>query len=379
MFNDIPDEDILDGTATDKYFERTDAALAEAGKNPVVVADIAADQFSNGDPEVLAGVNNAAKTLAAASDDIEMWSLPEGSLFDGGPVMRISGRYREFLQYETSILGFLSQASGIATNAYTAVQAAEQFPETTVLSFGARHMHPKLAAVIERSALIGGVDGFSHVAAGNQLDRKASGTIPHAVVLSIGDQEEAWEAFNTSAPADTPRIVIADTFTDEADEAVRAANALGDDLDGVRLDTTGSRRGDFEHIIKETRWKLDDIGREDVDIFVSGGLAASDVTELGEVVDGFGIGSFISNADPVDFSLDIVRRNGENTTKRGKLPGLKNPDITPEGEYVIEPVDELGNSSMEKIVENGDVVKTYSVDDARKTLHWFTQNLNTDA
>lgn len=378
MFNAIPDDAILDGTATDKYFERTDAALAEAGENPVVVADVTADQFSNGEFDVLAGVNNAAETLAAASNDIDVWSLPEGALFDGGPVMRISGPYREFLKYETSVLGFLSHASGIATNAHKVTRAADAFPDTSVLSFGARHMYPKLAAVIERNALIGGVDGFSHVAAGELLDREASGTMPHALVLSLGDQEQAWEAFNDSAPIDTPRIVIADTFTDEADEAVRAANALGDDLDGVRLDTTGSRRGDFKHIIKETRWKLDDIGREDVDIFVSGGLTPNDVTELGELVDGFGIGSFISNADPANFSLDIVRCDGENTTKRGKLPGLKNPDITSDGEYVIEAIDELGNSSMEKIVENGDVVKTYSIDDARETRQWFTENLNSD-
>jgi nicotinic acid phosphoribosyltransferase len=84
-------------------------------------------------------------------------------------------------------------------------------------------------------------------------------------------------------------------------------------------------------------------------------------------------GAFISNADPANFSLDIVRCDGENTTKRGKLPGLKNPDITPDGEYVIEAIDELGNSSMEKIVENGDVVKTYSIDDARETRQWFTE------
>jgi Nicotinic acid phosphoribosyltransferase len=320
MFTTINDESILNGTATDAYFLRTEAALKHADENPMVVADVSADQFGDNEFEVLAGLNDAVELLSSVSDDIDVWALPEGTLFDGGPVLRIRGPYLSFARYETSLLGFLSQASGIATNAFRTTKEADE--NTSVLSFGARHMHPKLAAVIERSALIGGVDGFSHVAAGEEIGKSASGTMPHALVLALNDQEKAWSAYNDSAPEDAERILLTDTFTDEADESLRAAKLLGDDLDGVRLDTTGSRRGSFRHIIKEVRWKLDDKGRDDVGIFVSGGLGPEDVRNLGDIVDGFGIGGFISNADPVDFSLDIVELNGMPTTKRGKLPGL---------------------------------------------------------
>ena len=88
MFPSTTDDEIVDGTATDKYFCRTEDALDEAGVNPMVIADVAADQFSNGDFEVLAGVNDAAKLLSKCSDEIEVWTIPEGTLFDGGPVMR---------------------------------------------------------------------------------------------------------------------------------------------------------------------------------------------------------------------------------------------------------------------------------------------------
>jgi len=44
-------------------------------------------------------------------------------------------------------------------------------------------------------------------------------------------------------PPDAPRTVLVDTFKDEAEETIRVAEALGDDLGGVRLDTPGERRG----------------------------------------------------------------------------------------------------------------------------------------
>lgn len=375
MFNKINDDDILEGRATDAYFLRTEEAIEESGQSPEVVADVSADQFGNNEYEVLAGVNDAVKLLSNASNNIEAWTIPEGCLFDGGPVMRIRGEYAEFARFETSLLGFLSQASGIATNALRATQTASQSEgNPSVLSFGARHMHPAIASVIERSALIGGVDGFSHVAAGQEIGREASGTIPHALVLALDNQEAAWESFNRSAPEETPRIVIADTFTDEADEAVRAAKKLGDDLDGVRLDTTGSRRGDFKHIIKETKWKLREINRDDVDVFVSGGLTPKDISELGDSVDGFGIGGYISNADPVDFSLDIVSRNGEPTTKRGKLPGVKSV-YREDGQHIVERNENPASGLFEKVVEDGEVLRDYSIEQSMKQAHEDAEKL----
>ncbi len=365
MFTTITDKQILDGDATDAYFLRTEEALKYANENPIVVADISADQFGDNEYEVLAGVNDAVKLLSEISDNIDVWALPEGTLFDGGPVMRIRGPYLEFARYETSLLGFLSQASGIATNAFKTTKEADD--STSVLSFGARHMHPKIAAVIERSALIGGVDGFSHVAAGNQIGKEATGTMPHALVLAMDNQEKAWSAFNDAVDEDVPRILLTDTFTDEADESLRAAELLGDELDGVRLDTTGSRRGDFRHIIKEVRWKLDAEGHTDVGIFVSGGLGPEDVRNLGDVVDGFGIGGYISNADPVDFSLDIVELEGEPTTKRGKLPGIKS--INQEnGKHIIEPAENVDDGMFEKVIGNGVLLKEFSIENAKNQV-----------
>jgi len=331
-FDIVPPSAIRSGRATDAYFDRTESTLRAADRNPRVTAEVTADQFPDGEFELLAGISDAAALLADRA--VEVDAIPPGRLFDGGPVLRIEGPYLEFARLETSLLGLLSHASGIATAALEARRAA---PDSSVLSFGARHVHPSIAAVVERSALIGGVDGFSHVAAGDIIGREAGGTMPHALMLCFrkGNQEAAWRAFDETVPESVPRIALCDTFTDEVDEAIRATETLGDRLDGVRIDTTGSRRGDFRHIIREVRWELDARGYEDVDVFVSGGLGPGDLRDLRDVADGFGVGSYISNADPVDFALDIVAIDGTAVSKRGKLSGVKSVYRTADGGHHV--------------------------------------------
>jgi nicotinate phosphoribosyltransferase len=364
-FDMLDAETVASGRATDAYFDRTVEALAAAGRNPRVVAGVTADQFPTGDPEVLAGVKDAAHLLEDLPVDAD--AMREGRLFDGGPVLRIEGRYREFCRYETALLGFLSHASGIATNALGARRAA---PDSPVLSFGTRHVHPAIAPVVERSALIAGLDGFSNVAAGEAIGREAGGTMPHALVICFGpgNQEAAWRAFHEAAPEAVPRIALCDTFTDEADESLRAAEELGAALDSVRLDTTSSRRGDFAHIVREVRWKLDARGFEDVGILVSGGLGPGEIRELRGIADGFGVGGHVSNADPVDFALDIVAVDGEPVAKRGKLPGRKQVYRTPEGGHHVGLADRAppddAEPLLEPLVRDGEIVREFDVDDA---------------
>ncbi|MBX0287063.1 nicotinate phosphoribosyltransferase [Haloarcula salinisoli] len=363
-FDIIPAEAIRSGRATDAYFDRTVEALDHAGHNPDVVAEVTADQFPTGEWHLLAGLKDAAALLEGR--DLDADALPEGTLFDGGPVMRIAGPYRAFGRLETALLGFLSHPTGIATRALEARRAA---PDSTVLSFGSRHVHPSLGAMVERSALLGGMDGFSNVAAGDVIGREAGGTMPHALLICFGrgEQEQAWRAFDEAVPESTPRIALVDTYSDEVDEALRAAEAI-DDLAGVRLDTTGSRRGDFRHIVREVRWTLDAYGHEDVDIFCSGGLGPTELRGLRDVADGFGVGSYVSNADPLDFALDIVEVDGEPAAKRGKLTGKKSVYRTREGGHHIGLASHDGpddaESLMEPLVRDGEVVREFDLDAA---------------
>ena len=355
---------ITEGRATDAYFDRTVEALEHADRNPHVVAEVTADQFPDGEFEVLAGLKDAAHLLEGLPVDVD--ALPEGQLFDGGPVLRITGEYLDFAVYETALLGFLSHASGMATNALRARRAA---PDSLVLSFGSRHVHPSLAAVVERSALLGGLDGISNVAAGEVIGHEASGTMPHALVICFGrgNQEAAWRAFDEAVAPDVPRITLGDTYSDEKDEAVRAAEAV-DALDSVRLDTTSSRKGDFRHIIRETRWELDAKGFEDIGIFASGGLGPAELRHLRDVVEGFGVGGYVSNADPVDFALDIVEVEGEPAATRGKLSGTKQVYRTPGGGHHIGLAEAEapagGDPLLEPLIEDGEIVREFDLDAA---------------
>ncbi|WP_436907001.1 nicotinate phosphoribosyltransferase [Halosimplex marinum] len=363
-FDIVPPEAIREGRATDAYFDRTVETLEHADRNPRIVAEVTADQFPTGEWELFAGVSDAARLFEGRAVDVD--ALREGRLFDGGPVMRIEGPYLEFCRLETALLGFLSHATGVATAALEARHAA---PDSTVLSFGSRHVHPSIGAMVERSALLGGLDGFSNVAAGEVIGREAGGTMPHALLICFGrgEQETAWRAFDEAVGPDVPRVALVDTYSDEVDEAVRAAEAV-DALDSVRIDTTSSRRGDFEHIIREVRWTLDAEGFDDVGIFVSGGLGPRELRELREHVAGFGVGSYVSNADPTDFSLDIVEVEGELAAKRGKLTGKKAVYRTDDGGHHVRLADadapDDGEPLLQPLVRDGEVVRGFDLDAA---------------
>jgi nicotinate phosphoribosyltransferase len=363
-FDIVSPETIREGDVTDAYFDRTVETLEHAGRDPRVVAEVSADQFPTGEWSVFAGAKDAAHLFEGRPVDVD--TLREGQLFDGGPVLRIEGRYLAFCRLETALLGLLSHPTGIATRALEARRVA---PESLVLSFGTRHVHPSIAAVVERSALLAGLDGISNVAAGEVLGREAGGTMPHALVICFGrgNQEAAWRAFDEAVGEDVPRVALCDTYSDEVDESVRAAEAVPD-LDSVRIDTTGSRRGDFAHILREVRWSLDAAGHEDVGIFASGGLGPAQIRELRAYADGFGVGSYVSNADPLDFALDIVEVAGEPAAKRGKLTGRKSVYRTPDGGHHVGLADREGpaegESLLEPLVRDGEVVREFDLDAA---------------
>lgn len=328
LFHIASDEEIKEGKTTDVYFERTLEVLKAKGLDGTrVIAEMTVSSIPKGWPwGVLAGVEEATYLLDGCAVDMDI--MPEGTVFRAKdyrgfkpPVMRLSGPYGAFCLLDTALLGLFCQASGIATTAARVKKAAGN---KIVLDFGARRMHPCLSPLIGRSAYIAGINGVSSVAAAELLKVEASGTMPHALIIIFGDQVKAWRAFDEVVAKDVPRIALVDTYYDEKTETIMAAEALKDHLSGVRLDTPGSRRGNFAEIIREVRWELDSRGYKDVKIYVSGGLNVESVRELGHAgADGFGVGTFISNAEVVDFALDIVEIGGRSVAKRGKLGGSK--------------------------------------------------------
>jgi len=326
-FDVATEAEILQGRTTDVYFERTHEILKAKGIDKRVKMEIRLRSFPSGwDWGVLAGLGEALRFLEG--HPLNVWSLPEGAVFRARePVMTIEADYADFDVLETALLGFLCQASGIATKAARCTIAAAGRP---VYSFGVRRVHPAIGPMVDRSAFIGGCEGVASVLGAERMGEPAVGTIPHALILILEDSTTAALMFDQVVDPSVPRVVLVDTFGDEKFEALENANLLGEKLFAVRLDTPSSRRGDMLEIAREVRWELDIHGHGHVKIFISGGLDEELIPALNPVADAYGVGTSISNARVLDFALDIVEIEGEPVSKRGKLSGVKQLFVCPD-------------------------------------------------
>jgi nicotinate phosphoribosyltransferase len=310
---------ILSGHTSDVYFVRTKHIMEMENLNPIVSMEV----FPSADG-VLCGIKETISLLhQALSQDAEVWALEEGTLMQSKEVvLRITAPYRSFVLYETAYLGMLAHESGWASAARACVQAAGDIP---VISFGARHVHPSAAPHMEYAAVVGGCAGCATSAGAELAGIVPSGTIPHALCLVMGDTVKATKAFDRHIPTDVRRIALVDTFKDEAEESLRVAQALGQHLWGVRLDTPRERGRVTPDLVHEVRVRLDQAGYEHVRIIVSGGIDPARIglfRERSAPVDAFGVGSAISGAPPIDFTADIKEIEGRPVAKRGRIPGL---------------------------------------------------------
>ncbi len=317
-----PSTEILSGDSADVYFARAERVLRREGLDPVVVMEVFARQEA-----VLCGIDEAKTLLGTVLADADPAGTVVEALSDGdliGPkeiVLRITGRYRAFGLYETAILGMLAQSTGWATAAREVVEAAAPEP---VISFGARHVHPDIVDVLDYAAIVGGCVGASTPAGARMAGLAPTGTMPHSLVLIIGDTVNAALAFDREMEPDVPRIVLVDTFRDEAEEALRVAEALGERLYGIRLDTPSERGRVTADLVKEVRARLDQAGHGHVRIVVSGGLTPERIRYFKDAsarVDSFAVGSYISGATPIDFTGDLKEIDGRPIAKRGRIPG----------------------------------------------------------
>ena len=318
-----PSHEILSGDSADVYFARADAILAAEGLDPLVTMEV----FTRRDA-VLCGIDEAKNLLGhvlATADPSEthLEALDDGDRI--GPreiVLRIRGRYRQFGLYETALLGMLAHSTGWATAAREVVDAAAPDP---VISFGARHVHPDITDVLDYAAIVGGCVGASTPAGARLAGLAPTGTMPHSLVLIFGDTVEAALAFDRHLGPEVARIVLVDTFKDEAEEALRVAHALGDKLYGIRLDTPSERGRVTADLVHEVRARLDQEGYQHVRIVVSGGLTPDRIQyfkEAGAPIDSYAVGSYISGATPIDFTGDIKEIDGRPIAKRGRIPGI---------------------------------------------------------
>jgi len=323
MVRTRPSREIMSGDSADVYFARAASILEREGLDPLVTMEVFARQDA-----MLCGIDEAKNLLGHVlagcdPDEVQVEALDDGDTI--GPkevVLRIRARYLQFGLYETAILGMLAQSTGWATAARAVVEVASPAP---VISFGARHVHPDITDVLDYAAIVGGCVGASTPAGARLAGLSPTGTMPHSLVLIFGDTVRAAEAFDRDLGPEVPRIVLVDTFRDEAEETLRVAHALGDRLYGIRLDTPAERGRVTADLVHEIRARLDNEGYQHVKIVVSGGLNPERIQYFKDAsapVDSYAVGSYISGATPIDFTGDIKEIDGQPIAKRGRIPGL---------------------------------------------------------
>jgi nicotinate phosphoribosyltransferase len=315
-----PSAEVVSGDTADIYFVRTVEILKKEGINPRATMEVFGSRAG-----VLCGIEEVKALLdeVLPKDDREVWALKEGETISAKEVvLRITAPYQSYGIYETSIVGILAHCSGWATAARECVEAAGDVP---LISFGARHVHPSVAGIMDYAAVVGGCKGCSSIVGARLADVEASGTMPHALILVLGDTVKATLLFDKHMPTEVPRVSLVDTFKDEAEESLRVAEALGKKLRSVRLDTPGERGRVTADLVREVRARLDLAGFKHVGIFVSGGIDPERIRyfkERGAPVDGYGVGSYISSAPPIDFTADLHEIEGRPIAKRGRIPGI---------------------------------------------------------
>ncbi|HCI86381.1 MAG TPA: nicotinate phosphoribosyltransferase, partial [Dehalococcoidia bacterium] len=307
---------VLTGYTADNELHRALTILRNEGVNPEVVVEFTAERDG-----VFCGISEVKTLLDRVLPETgrEVWALDEGVTVAAGEVaLRIRAPYASFGLFETAILGTLASCTGWATAAAECVEAGDGVP---VIAYGARHVHPEVVGVMDYSAVVGGCASSSSVVGQQLHGLTPSGTMPHSLVLLMGDTVRSIMAFDKHMPPEVPRVALVDTFKDEAEEAVDVAKALRERLRGIRLDTPKERGGVTPELVHEIRARLDKRGHHHVDIFVSGGISPERIrnfVEAGAPVSVFAVGYYIAAASPISFTADIKQIEGADIAKRGR-------------------------------------------------------------
>ena len=333
---DLPVEKMRAGWYTDAYFNYTRDVLLGDERHPTVVMQIFQKKHA-----YLGGMDEAIailKLCAHRYDGLEIRALHDGDRIEPyEPVMHISGDYTAFAHLETPVLGTLARRTLITTNVVHVLEAANGKP---IIFMPARHDHHRVQTGDGYAAYVAGQVVGAEI--GVTTDEQASwwggrgiGTVPHALIASYGgDTVLAAQRFAEWAPRDMNVTVLVDFDNDSVRTALDVADALGDRLWGVRLDTSESlvdrslfdEMGDFrptgvnERLVRKVRDALDSAGHRDVRIVASGGFTTDKIREFeanGVPVDAYGVGSSLIRGSN-DFTGDIVVTDGRPSAKFGR-------------------------------------------------------------
>jgi nicotinate phosphoribosyltransferase len=336
----LPVERIRSGYYSDSYFVLTKELLEAEGRHPNVTMQVFAKHAG-----LLGGIDESIAILELCSGaaenggwrdgwpELRVRALREGDRIEPWEtVMTIEGDYALFAHLETVYLGTLARRSLVMSNVRRVVEAARGKP---ILFFPARHDHWLVQTGDGWAAHVAGAIGVSTDAQASWWGGRGVGTVPHGLIAAYGGDTVAAAAdFAARFSSGINVVVLVDFHNDSVADAVAVADALGERLWGVRLDTSERLvdrtlrnlpeaerlAGVTPELADRVRAALDAAGHERVRIVVSGGFDAEKIArfeERGAPVDSYGVGSALLRGE-FDFTADVVELDGRPGGKTGR-------------------------------------------------------------
>src|SRR5213080_907048 len=283
----LPVERIREGYYSDVYFNRTVDVLDADNRHPHVLM-----QVFQKNQAVVGGMDEAIAIVKLCSEDFSQ--LRVHALYDGDEAapwettMTIEGDYSLFARLETVYLGVLSRRTKVATNVRRVVEAANG---KQIMFFPARHDHHLVQTGDGYAAHVSGAIGVSTDAQASWWGGRGIGTVPHGLIAAYdGDTVLAARKFAERFHDEMNITVLVDFDNHSVDTALAVADALGDRLWGVRLDTSeklvdealapDGAPGVNPELVRRVRAALDGAGHEEVRIVVSGGFDAEKISRF---------------------------------------------------------------------------------------------------
>ena len=327
----LPVDKMREGYYSDKYFVRSREILLTDRHRPRVTMQVFGKTHA-----YLGGIDEAIAILKLCADKWD--ELEVSALYDGDEiepwetVLLIEGPYDAFAVLETLYLGVLARRTKVGTNTRRVVEAAHP---KQVMFFPARHDHWLVQTGDGYAAHIAGAIGVSTDAQASWWGSEGVGTVPHALIAAYdGDTVLASRKFAERMPAGTRLITLVDFENDCVRTSLEVARALGEQLWGVRIDTSETlvdqsiipQMGSFKptgvnpQLVRNVRTALDREGFRHVKIVVSGGFTVEKIRQFEEQavpVDMYGVGSSLFQGR-FDFTADVVRVEGQPRGKVGR-------------------------------------------------------------
>ncbi|WP_335871306.1 nicotinate phosphoribosyltransferase [Bacillus sp. 2205SS5-2] len=331
------DERVKEGWFSAVYFLKTREIAKKHKSNSIVTM-----QFFQKENAVLCGTDEVIALLHTFADnpsDLEIHSLKDGdkiSPFE--TVLTVKGLYQDFGYLEGMIDGILARRTSVATNVYNVTKAAGlSGKQKPVIFMGDRDDHFTQQAGDGYASFIGGSTAQATHAMNEWWGKQGMGTMPHALIqLFDGDIVAATEAYRDTFPQDD-LVALVDYNNDVITDSLKVARVFGDELMGVRVDTsrtlidkyflrnqhllgTFDPRGVNAELIFALRKALDNEGFHHVQIVVSGGFHEKRITEFeksGVPVDVYGVGGSLLKIG-IGFTGDNVLINGKDQAKAGR-------------------------------------------------------------